>query len=106
MTDERQPRARRSAEERELRSRLAQLITTYGFVRGNLVHRERTCGRPNCRCARGDKHPSVSLIASDEGKIQQLHIPSDLERTAQEWVETYHRIRKLLEELSQKQWEK
>jgi hypothetical protein len=48
----------------------------------------------------------VSLIASDEAKLQQLHIPTELEGTAQECVETYHRIRKLLEELSRKQWEK
>jgi hypothetical protein len=106
MTEAKRPRRQRTAEERELRSRLAQLITTYGFVRGNLVRRERSCGRPNCRCARGEKHPSVSLIASDEGKIQQLHIPNELEPTAQEWVDTYHRIRTLLEELSEKQWEK
>lgn len=107
MADDKRPvRSHRDAEERELRSRLAQLITTYGFVRGNLVRREKTCGRPNCRCARGERHPSVSLIASDEAKLQQLHIPAELEGTAQEWVETYHRIRNLLEELSRRQWEK
>jgi len=107
MADGKRPgRAHRDAEERELRSRLAQLITTYGFVRGNLVRRDKTCGRPNCRCARGEKHPSVSLVASDESRLQQLYIPAALEPTAREWVDTYHRIRNLLEELSRRQWEK
>jgi hypothetical protein len=99
-------RAHLSEEERELRSRLAQLITGYGFVRGGLVHREKTCGRPNCRCARGERHHAVALVASEGAKLQQLHIPAALEATAAEWVETYHRIRELLEELSQRQWEK
>lgn len=107
MTDKKRPvRTSRDAEERELRSRLAQLITTYGFVRGNLVRRETTCGRPNCRCARGEKHPSVSLVVSDQAKRQQLYIPAELEATAKDWVDTYHRIRNLLEELSRRQWEK
>lgn len=99
-------RARLSAEERELRSRLAQLITTFGFVRGNLSPREKSCGRANCRCARGERHRAVYLVASDDARLKQLYIPAELEETAQEWVETYQRIRQLLEELSRRQWEK
>jgi len=53
-----------------------------------------------------DAYGHTVWVASDEAKLQQLHIPAELEGTAQEWVETYHRIRNLLEELSRRQWEK
>jgi hypothetical protein len=107
MTDKKRlVRPHLSDEERELRSKLAQLISSYGFVRGNLSPRERSCGRANCRCARGEKHHAVYLVASSEGKFNQLFVPSELQGTAQEWVETYHQIRQLLEELSRRQWEK
>src|ERR1700739_3065060 len=100
MADEKRPvRSHRDAEERELRSRLAQLITTYGVVGGNLGRREKTCGCHNCPGARGGRQPWMALVAVGEAKLQQLHIPAELEGTAQEWVETYHRIRNLLEEL-------
>ncbi len=99
-------RARLPPEERELRSRLAQLVTSYGFARGNISVRHRACGRPSCRCARGELHPAVYLVASQNGKFRQLYIPKSLAETAEEWVDTYKLIRELLEELSQLQWDK
>jgi hypothetical protein len=99
-------RAHLPAAEREIRSRLAQLIVSRGFARGSISVRERTCGRPNCRCARGELHTGVYLVASENGKLRQLYIPKTLVATAEEWAESYRLIRDLLEELSQLQWDK
>jgi len=93
-------------DERRLRSQIARLVTNCGLVRGTLNVREKVCGRRNCRCARGERHRSVSLVASENGRLRQLYVPGSLERTAEQWVETYKRIRELLEELSQMQWDK
>ncbi len=87
--------------EREIRSRLAQLLSRAALVRGSLSIREKSCGKPTCRCARGDKHRAVYLVASDGGKLRQLFIPGKLEPQARECVEAYQRMRELLEELSQ-----
>ena len=76
-----------SAQERELRSRLAQLLTRAAIVRGSLSVREKSCGKPTCRCARGEKHRAVYLVASEEGKLRQLFIPRSLEADARECVE-------------------
>lgn len=99
-------RAQLSGEERQLRSRLAQLISGWGYVRGTLSVREKVCGKPNCRCARGERHRALYLVASENGKLKQLYIPRSLESDVRSWIETYQQIRQLLEELSRRQWEK
>ena len=95
-----------SDREREIRSRLAQLLSREALVRATLAERERSCGKPYCRCARGEKHRGLYLVASDQGKLHQLFVPRKLESEARECVETYQKIRALLEELSSLYWEK
>ncbi len=99
-------RSRLSAEERELRSRLARLVSSFGFVRGNISVRQKKCGRPSCHCATGGGHRSIYLVASGDGKLSQLYIPTSLEATTSEWADTYRQIRELLEELSKLQHRK
>jgi len=99
-------RAQMSPHERHLRSELNQLLSGAGLVRGSLSVHGRRCGKPNCRCSRGELHVSLYLVASEEGKRRQLYIPKVLEAQAQAWVETYQRVRELLEELSQLHWDK
>jgi hypothetical protein len=99
-------RAHLSEQERRLRSELRQLVSRDGFVRGTISVREKVCGKPGCRCARGQKHRAVYLVASINGKYRQLYIPSVLESRVTEWVTTYQRMREVLEELSRLHWEK
>lgn len=95
-----------SEQERRVRSELRQLVSRDGFLRGTVSVREKVCGKPNCRCARGKKHRSVYLVASENGKPKQLFIPRALEPQVRRWVETYQRMRELLEELSRLHWDK
>jgi hypothetical protein len=96
-----------SARERELRSELKQLLASLGLVRGNLSLRLRSCGKPTCHCRQGGaKHPALYLVASEQGKLRQLFIPKELEPQARQWVDTYQRLRQLLEELSELHWQK
>lgn len=92
--------------ERRLRSSLTQLVSKTALVRGTLAERERTCGKPNCRCARGEKHVSLYLVTRLEGKTIQLFIPKALEDQARRWVSDYQKVRALLEEVSQVYWDK
>ena len=95
-----------SARERDRRSRLAQLAHGAGLLRGTLAIRERACGKPNCKCAKGEKHVSLYLVASYEGRVCQLFIPKDWEPQVHRWVEQYQEARKLLEEVSLLYWDK
>jgi hypothetical protein len=86
--------------ERHLRSKLSQIAYEAGFLRGSLSVRERVCGKPRCKCTRGQKHVSLYLVVSAGGKYRQLFIPKELEGQVRSWVENHRRARELLEEVS------
>jgi len=95
-----------TARERQWRSKLAQLVSQHGVVRGSLQVRERRCGKSNCRCADGQGHRSLYLILSKQGKIHQLYVPKRWEAAVRQWVDNYHNVRDLLEEISELHWNK
>jgi hypothetical protein len=95
------------ATERRARSRLVQLLSQpRGILRGSLLVRQRVCGKPGCKCARGHKHESLYLVISDPGRTRQLYVPKDFEPLVRRWVEDYHQARDLLEEISRIHWDK
>ena len=100
------PRGRMSTEERQLRSRAAQILGGSGLLHGSVVLRKRQCGKPNCHCAEGEGHPAVSLTVRFEGQTEQLHIPRHLEATVQRWVEQDQELRDLLAQLANLHTEK
>lgn len=89
-----------SVPERQARSALARLVSQRGLLRGNLLQRRRACGKPTCKCARGELHASRYLVFSAGGKLQQLFVPKTWEARVRLWVADYHDARRLLEELS------
>jgi len=89
-----------NAQERRSRSALARLATQRGLLRGNLLLRRRVCGKPNCKCTRGELHASLYLVFSEGGKLRQLFIPKTWESRVRLWVQDYHEVRRLLEEVS------
>ena len=57
-------RAKLSAAERNFRSQFARLALNRWFLRGSLSERLGKCGKPNCRCTRGELHKSLYLVQS------------------------------------------
>jgi hypothetical protein len=100
------PRGRMPPEERECRSRLAQLMTQRGLIRGTLQVRMRLCGKPHCKCTRGERHQSLYLVVSEKGRLRQLFVPRDWESRVRAWVRDYGRAKGLLEKLSRRYWKK
>jgi hypothetical protein len=99
-------RSQMTRKERESRSRLKPYIHSQGFVRGTLSVRERLCGKPNCRCRRGQKHLCLMLTRSKDGKTEQLYIPKEKEALVREWVANYRALQGLLESISSIYWER
>jgi len=97
------PRSQRSAPERHARSRLAQLITQEPFLRGSLVERSRPCGKPTCRCQRGQLHRSLSLATRHRGRRALLYIPRTLEETVRLWVQNGRSLARQIQDLHQQQ---
>ncbi len=98
-------RSQRSAQERHARSRLAQLITEQPFLRGSLVERARSCGKPTCRCQKGQLHHSLYLAVNHAGQRALLYVPRALEETVRQWLGNGRRIQQQLQALHQHQLE-
>ena len=95
-----------SAPERRARSRLVQLLSQQGIVRGSLLSRRRVCGKAGCKCTRGELHESLYLVVTEKGRTRQLYVPKDFEPLVRRWVEDYHQARELMEEISRIYWDK
>ena len=88
-----------SAQERALRARIAQTAHGAGVLHGTLSERNQLCGKPNCRCTRGERHRTLILTVRSEGKEEQIYIPRHLEATVRRWVEQDHELRDLIGKL-------
>jgi hypothetical protein len=65
------------------------------LIRGTFGRRKRLCGNPACRCARGERHESAYLSASQDGKVRQVHVPVGDEDEVAAGVERYRCFRQL-----------
>jgi len=96
-----------SAARQELRrivKRLPQQIEAAMSVRGDLVaaslsETSKVCGKPNCKCARGDKHVVYQLSWTDDGRRRSAHVRRDELPRVRAAVERYRRLRQCRAEL-------
>lgn len=85
--------------EATLRQELQRLARLMVF--GTLAERGRVCGKPNCRCARGEKHPAVQLAHwAGEGKTRSQHVPYAIVDTVRAGVEAWQRFQAIARELA------
>lgn len=97
-------RAKMTGKERESRSKICLYANSRELLRGTLTVREHTCGKLNCKCARGEKHVSLYITRSKKGEIEQLYIPATKGKDVREWVRQYKVVQRLLEEISDRCW--
>jgi len=95
-------RAAMSPEERKSRSEAVRLVAEEGLIHGTLQVRERVCGKPRCRCLKGQKHRSLYLILREAGGLRQACVPREQEGVVRAWVENHRRLRELTEEVSRR----
>jgi len=92
--------------ERESRSKLKPLISRAEFLRATPTLRQQVCGKPNCKCQRGEKHSALVLTRSTNGRVEQLYVPKDKEEAVQLWTQGYRDIQELLEKISSAYWDR
>ena len=58
---------------------VAQLSDVGPVLRASLIERFTQCGKPGCKCMRGEKHgPAYYLTVSyAKGKTRQVYVPKD-----------------------------
>jgi hypothetical protein len=95
------PRSRRSIQERDDRSRAVQILANEPLIRGSLVLQHRSCGKPYCRCQKGQKHPALYLHTRSGDRRVRIYIPPALHETARRWVDDGRRLRRLVQRVSE-----
>ena len=88
---------------RNRRHGLTQLLAPLGEVlRGSLMERYLTCGHPDCKCARGERHGPVWYLSVtlDQSHRMGRTIPSDQVELVRRWIENYHLVKERLEKIS------
>jgi hypothetical protein len=89
------------APERAARSKLAQLIGEQPFLKGSLVERARSCGKPSCRCQKGQLHRSLYLATRHKGRRALLYVPRALEQTVRLWIDNGRSLSRQTQDLHQ-----
>lgn len=89
--------------ELQRRGRLIRsLLTLREMLPGSLLQRQLTCGRPNCRCARGGPlHTAFQLSVLLGGKVRTFHIPAALAEEVRQRVEMHRRFQAIAAEICQ-----
>jgi hypothetical protein len=88
------------AQERDARSKLAKILHDRPFLRASLVTMAHACGKPNCRCARGEKHVSLYLATRIDNQRKMIYVPKPLEDMVKAWVQTYQQAGQLSQRIS------
>jgi hypothetical protein len=60
----------------------------------------RKCGKPGCRCARGERHPTQYLYVTRGGALKRLYVPKKDLAGVRDRSERYGALRKLRAELN------
>ena len=78
---------------------LQQLLREQPLTAGSFYLQKRHCGKPNCRCARGQLHTAWVITRSQDGATRTFMVPArERARLRQLTAEyrRYHRARSLL----------
>ncbi len=89
-----------SVEERQIRSKLTQIVSQKGIIRAGIVKMTRRCGKFNCWCAKSKGHVSYYLSMREGSKRKMIYIPALMEAKVREWVRSYKEVNKAIDQLS------
>jgi len=87
---------------RERTALLEEVLAVGVTMPGSLFERWRVCGRPGCRCARGEKHgPYLCLSVFREGRPRVFPVARGKADVAKEAVAAYRQWRAGMQRLKQ-----
>lgn len=71
-------------------------------LRGSLMERYLTCGNPDCKCARGERHGPVWYLSVTLDRSRRLGstVHADQVEQVRQWIKNYHQVKDHLEKIS------
>ena len=91
-------RERLRAKSRRLRSEMRKLGP---MIKGSVIFREMRCGKPSCKCIRGEPHLYLCVIYKEKGKSKTVYVDKKRQAEALIYSRNYKKFKALLEEHSQ-----
>jgi len=89
---------------RQILGRMEELIRALAgrdpIWRGIVYEHKRRCGKPNCRCTRGELHCSFTFADRSSVKQRNLSLSGPLLREARKMTEAYRRFRRARADLT------
>ena len=88
---------------RKRREGLSKLVPPLSEVlRGSLMERYLTCGKPDCKCARGERHGPVWYLSVtlDQSHRSGSTVPTDQVEQVRRWIGNYHQVKEQMEKIS------
>jgi hypothetical protein len=81
---------------------LANLAHKGSYLKGNIVIMKRVCGNKNCKCIKENKkHISMYLAKKQNNTTKMIYIPKKLEEEVSAKVNAYHKIKELVDKISE-----
>ena len=77
-----------------LATTLRRLQRSEPMVQGSFYLLRRKCGKPNCRCARGQLHPAYVLTRSEAGKDRLYPVPKEQRAEVRKRAAEYRRYQR------------
>lgn len=79
----------------EIEGLVKPLFSDRPVMKGTVYELKRKCGKPGCKCARGELHTRMVLSASEGGKTRLQVIPHGSLGEVQEKVRRYQELRRV-----------
>ena len=84
---------------RRLSDNVRQLINPFfsdkPIIKGSVYELKRKCGKPGCKCAKGELHHRMVVSASEKGKTKLRAIPHGFLIEVQTKVRSYQELRRV-----------
>ena len=77
----------------EMAGEARRMVRMREMLRGYVYHSRRRCGKPSCRCARGELHEAWVVATKVGGKQTTRSLGGGLRRRVQRLSEDYRRFR-------------
>ena len=77
------------------------------ILRGSLLERYLTCGKPGCKCSRGERHGPVWYLSVTlrVGKTVGMQVPEDKVEEVRRLLDNHRKLKESLEAISEINWE-
>jgi len=80
---------------REIKGLVEPLFSDRPVIKGTVYELKRRCGKPGCKCARGELHARMVVSASEGGKTRLQVIPHGFVVEVQAKVRRYQELRRV-----------